>query len=105
MNSDPDLLKKTMKMVGMMLGALTLFMGTLTILVVVVVGQAVGPRSSSSSDDSKIVPASNVHGKPGDKPESDGPRPRPGSQVARATPAAPGAKPAREPPPGTNRAI
>ena len=107
MNSDQDLLKKTMKTVGVMLGALALFMGTLTLLVVVVVGQAVGPRSSSSSsEDSKIVPASNVHGRPGEKPESEPvPRARPGSNLMPGTPGVPVPKHAPEPPPGTNRAI
>jgi hypothetical protein len=92
MNDDRDLLKKTLKTVGVMLGALTVFMGTLTILVLVVVGHAVGPRAP---EDDKAVPASNVHGKPGD----------PDSTIVPARPKRP-----VDPPPGStaergNRAI
>src|SRR5262249_14649868 len=101
MNADQDLLRKTLKMVGVMLGALTVFMGTLTILVVVVLGNAMGPRSSPA--DSKVVPASNVHGRPGDKPgEAEPSRPR-GSQMSPER--TPGLRPVPEPSPGTNRAI
>ena len=95
MNDDRDLLKKTLKTMGVMVGALTVFMGTLTILVLVVIGHAVGPRAPSD-DDPKAVPASNVHGgKPGD---SD-------SKIVPARPSRP-----IDPPPGSraeqgNRAI
>jgi hypothetical protein len=66
MNDDRDLLMKTLKTMGIMLGALTLFMGTLTLIVLVVVGHALGPRNAPT-DDSTTVPASNVHGRPDDK--------------------------------------
>jgi hypothetical protein len=93
--NDHDLLKKTLKTMGVMLGALTVFMGTLTFLVLVVVGQAVGPRAPAD-DASRAVPASNVHGgKPGD----------PDSKIVPARPSRP-----VDPPPGSkaeqgNRAI
>jgi hypothetical protein len=94
--NDQDLLKKTLKTMGMMLGALTVFMGTLTILVLVVVGNAVGGGARPSDEGSKAVPASNVHGgKPGD----------PDSTIVPARPKRPA-----DPPPGSkaeqgNRAI
>jgi hypothetical protein len=97
MNSDQELLRKTMKTVGVMLGALTLFMGTLTILVLVIVGHAVGPRPSSTDEGSKAVPTSNVHG--GKPTEAEPPaRPRTGVTPAEGTP-----RP-DPPPPGPNRA-
>lgn len=57
--SDATLLKKTLATMGVMVGALVAFVGTLTLLVWFVVGRAVAPAASSdpSSEGARPSPA------------------------------------------------
>jgi hypothetical protein len=63
-DSNEPLLKQTLKTVGLMVGGCVLFVGTMSIIAVGVVGHVVGSSSteSSSATDSTLVPADHVHG-------------------------------------------
>jgi hypothetical protein len=53
-----SLMKKTLLMTGMMLGACTAFVGTLTLVAMLMVGKVV----ASGDDGPVVVPADRVHG-------------------------------------------
>ena len=56
------LFKQTMKTVGIMVGSCVAFVGTLTLIVLLVVSRAVGPSDTSKSDGPTLVPASKLNG-------------------------------------------
>ena len=61
------LIRRTLVSVGAMVGACVVVVGTLTLVLSVVVGHAVGPRDEPGA--SGGIPAANVHGAvPGAKP-------------------------------------
>ena len=61
--SDAPLLKRTLIMVGAMLGSCVLFVGTLCLISLLIVGKVVAPAGASAGGASgAVVPAENVHG-------------------------------------------
>lgn len=62
---DDDLMKKTLVTVAAMLAAVTLFVGTLSLLVAFVVGRAVSDGSAPVVSEPTVVdPAAATHGPP-----------------------------------------
>ncbi len=56
-----DLLHKTLKTMGVMVGACVAFTGVVTLIALFAVGRAVGPHESSDPG-SSVVPASKIEG-------------------------------------------
>ena len=63
--SDSPLLKRTLLMVSAMVGACVVFVGTLCLVALLIVGKAVGPSSSSASSEGDVAPALNAKPGPG----------------------------------------
>ena len=63
--SDAPLLKRTLLMFSAMVGACVVFVGTLCLVALLIVGKAVGPSSSSASSEGDVAPATNAKPAPG----------------------------------------
>jgi hypothetical protein len=62
MESEAPLLKRTLLMVAAMVASCIVFVGTLSLVAMLIVSKAVGPAGASAANAPEIVPAANVHG-------------------------------------------
>ncbi len=83
---ETDLFRKTMKSIGVMVGACALFTGMVTLIALFVVGRAVGPRESVEQG-SGVVPASKIDGQRPPKAD-DAPPPKSNANKADLPPRA-----------------